>query len=238
MPSRRPFEERRVIAVDARTERMSEGAKVAGRLGLQNLHFEQKDIRSVSVRSHGVLDVIFFLGILYHLDVQDIFSVLQNVYEMSNQLVIIDTHVALKSKVKIKNGKNEYFGIKVREHRDKDSDEVRHGRLLASLDNAWSFWFTKESLFRFLRDIGFTSVCECAIPYEPFKPEDRITVIAVKGKPTKISTYPWVNDKPDSQIEELLAATHLEMAGRSLMNIARSVVKRGLRSLRIRRGHF
>ena len=50
-----------VLAVDARTERMDEGARTARRLGLSNLTFEQNDIREVSFQSHGKFDVIFFL---------------------------------------------------------------------------------------------------------------------------------------------------------------------------------
>src|SRR4030042_3548360 len=40
-----------VRALDARTERMSEGMKVAERLGLKSLCFEQADIRTVTMGS-------------------------------------------------------------------------------------------------------------------------------------------------------------------------------------------
>ena len=42
-----------VKALDARIERMREGAKAAERLGLKNLCFEQADIRNVNTSSHG-----------------------------------------------------------------------------------------------------------------------------------------------------------------------------------------
>src|SRR6516165_6152447 len=69
-----------VVALDARTERMKEGARAAERLGLTNVRFEQTDVRDVNVGSHGMFDVVFFLGILYHLDYHDVFSVLNSIY--------------------------------------------------------------------------------------------------------------------------------------------------------------
>ncbi|MBI4473847.1 MAG: methyltransferase domain-containing protein [Acidobacteria bacterium] len=197
----------KVVALDARTERMNEGAKAAKRLGLENLGFEQTDVRNVNVGSHGQCDVILILGILYHLDYGDAFSVLQNVCEMCEQFVVIDTHIALRGQHQVQHNGQSYEGIKVREHADDDPEELRRSRLLASVDNPLSFWFTRESLFRVLADVGFTSVCECHVPLEPFKPEDRITIIAAKEEPVKVSSYPWVN-KSDDEIKRLLENLH------------------------------
>jgi SAM-dependent methyltransferase len=194
-----------VRALDARTDRMNKGAKAAERHGLKNLCFEQNDIRNVNLDSHGSVDVVLFLGILYHLDQRDVFSVLKNIYEMCNQFMVIDTHIALQGQVKVKYDGRSYEGKHVREHGDDDPHEIRRSRLLASLDNPLSFWFTKGSLFRLLDDVGFTSVCECTVPLEPFKPADRITIIAAKGEPVQVSSYPWVNDKTEDEIERFLA---------------------------------
>src|SRR6266704_3373716 len=84
-----------VLAVDARTERMSEGARAAERLRLTSIRFEQTDVREVKASSHGEFDVILFLGILYHLDAPDVFRVLENIHAMCRRMVIIDTHVSL-----------------------------------------------------------------------------------------------------------------------------------------------
>ncbi len=199
-----------VLALDARTERMSEGAKIAERAGLMNLRFEQGDIRNVTVNSHGNIDIVLFLGILYHLDQRDVFLVLQNIHEMCRQFVIIDTHIALNGNVKITHNGKDYEGKQVREHADNDSDVVRRSRLLASLDNSSSFWFTKASLFRLLNDVGFTTVCECSVPLEPFKPDDRITLLAFKGDAVQVSSYPWVNGKTENEIERFLADNSLQ----------------------------
>jgi 2-polyprenyl-3-methyl-5-hydroxy-6-metoxy-1,4-benzoquinol methylase len=100
-----------VVALDARTERMNEGVRAAERLGLNYLRFEQTDIRKVNVGSHGRFDIVCFLGILYHLDDHDVFPVLQNIYEMCRQHVIIDTHIALWGKNQIKHNGKSYEGV-------------------------------------------------------------------------------------------------------------------------------
>ncbi|MBC8469696.1 MAG: class I SAM-dependent methyltransferase [Planctomycetes bacterium] len=197
-----------VVAFDVRNERMDEGVKVKERFGLDNLRFEQTDIRNVDVGSYGGADVVLFLGILYHLHHRDVFKVVRNIYDMCRQFVIIDTHIALHGRIKIEHDGRSYEGRQYREHADDDPEEVRRSRLLASLDNSLSFWFTKESLFRLLNDVGFTSVFECNVPLEPFKLENRITIIAYKGEPVKVSSYPWVNDKTEDQIREVVSLNH------------------------------
>lgn len=232
-----------VRALDARTERMSGGAKAAERNGLGNLFFEQTDVRNVNVSSHGSVDIVLFLGILYHLDQKDIFPVLKNIYEMCSQFVIIDTHISLNGLVTIKYDGKSYEGKQWREHADDDPEEVRRSRLQASIDNPLAFWFTKKSLFKLLLDVGFTSVCECNVPLEPFKSVDRITIIAVKGEPVKVSSYPWVNDKTEDEIEHILAenlkAGYLKYGETKpgLKQLGKSIINRALRTfgLEIRR---
>lgn len=192
-----------VVAFDARSDRMSEGAKAAKRLGLSNLRFEQTDIRAVNIVSHGRADVILLLGILYHLDDHDVFPVLQNVFEMCGQFVIIDTHIALSSQQQVEHNGQSYYGEPYREHADNDPAAVRRGRLLSSLDNTWSFWFTRESLFRLLKDVDSTTVFQCEVPFEPFKPQSRITIVAVKGEPVQVSAYPWMNDKTEDELKRI-----------------------------------
>lgn len=228
-----------VKALDGRTERMSEGTKVAQRLGLKNLCFEQTDIRRVTISSHGSVDVVLFLGILYHLDQNDIVPVLKNIYEMCQQFVVIDTHIALRGTVNFQHDGRSYAGQQVREHSDDDPDAVRRSRLLSSLDNPLSFWFTKDSLFRMLKEVGFTSACECNVPLEPFKPADRITVIAAKGEPVIVSSYPWVKDKKEDEIERFLdddlqAARQKYGAGRpGVKRFAKCIINRTLRAFGI-----
>jgi SAM-dependent methyltransferase len=226
-----------VIAVDARSERMDEGAAAAARLGLRNLKFEKNDVRRITAASHGRFDVVLFLGILYHLEDRDAFSALRNIHEMCEQFVIIDTHIALRGRDRTEGNGKAYDGARLREHAESDPETLRASRLQASLDNLTSFWFTKESLFRLLGDVGFTSAGEFAIPREPLKPKNRITLVATKGDPVRISSYPWVNDKTEDEICVILGAppptSSRRRSGRGFgaAQFAKTAIKRTLRRL-------
>jgi SAM-dependent methyltransferase len=196
-----------VVALDARTERMSHGIEFAKRLGLNNLRFEQTDVRSLTVESHGLFDVILCLGILYHLDVPDSFHVLQHLHSMCRHLLIVDTHVSSNPSQAAEYGGRTYRGRRVREHADHDPETVRRDRVLMSLDNTFSFHFGRPSLVNLLVDTGFTSVCECHAPPEPYAVKDRLTLAATTGKPVAISSYPWINGRTREDLESVFANT-------------------------------
>lgn len=188
----------RVLAIDARTQRMQEGAAVAARHNLTNIRFVQEDARRVTRATHGEFDVVLLLGLLYHLD--DPVAALASL--PCAHLLVIDTLVALEPDAELRG----YAGKWHREHADEDPAELRRSRVLKSIDNATSFRLTKESLVRALRDGGFTTVVECHAPLEPGKAADRITLAAVKGEGVRLSTYPWVNGQSDEEIARHLGA--------------------------------
>jgi len=193
-----------VLALDARTQRMDHGAACAERHGLGNVQFFHEDVRRVSRQTYGSFDVVYFLGLLYHLDTPDVFSVLENIYDLCTRLVVVDTLISLTAESTVEWRGQAYQGRRYREHDDGDTDEVRRSRVLKSIDNTFSFHFTRGSLLRAIHDVGFTSVYECHVPFEPGKAEDRITLVALKGMPVLLSTYPWVNHKSEAEIERVL----------------------------------
>jgi SAM-dependent methyltransferase len=121
-----------------------------------------------------------------------------------------------------------YHLCEYREHGDHDPDEVRRTRLLASLDNAVSFWFTKKSLVELLCAAGFTSDLECHAPLEALKPKDRVTLVAMKGTRVRISTYPWVNDKTDDEVEPALRAIEQSLSSKDVSH--RGSIKERIRN--------
>lgn len=193
-----------VIALDARTQRMDQGAACAARHGLTNVRFIQKDVRQITREVVGSFDVVYLLGLFYHLDAPDVFSVLENIYGLCTGMLIVDTLISLTAEIQVEWQGQIYRGQRWREHGDEDTDEVRRSRILKSIDNTFSFRFTKESLVRALHNAGFTSAYECQLPLEPGKAEDRITLVALKGVPVLLSTYPWVNQKSEDEIERAL----------------------------------
>ena len=203
-----------VVAIDGRTERMDDGVRIAARAGLTRLRFEQHDIRGVTRATHGAFDVVYLLGILYHLDSDSVFRVLENVREMTRGVVIIDTHIALQGDTEREYGGRHYEGSQRREHEDTDSEAARRARVLMSLDNTFSFWFTKASLVRMLVDIGFTSVAEVHAPLEPGKSDNRVTLVVTGGETVAVSTYPWINGLVEDEIARTLQRAEAEKAAK------------------------
>jgi 2-polyprenyl-3-methyl-5-hydroxy-6-metoxy-1,4-benzoquinol methylase len=195
-----------VVALDARTERMALGAACAARHGITNVRFVQDDVRRVTRQAFGEFDVVYLLGLLYHLDAPDLFSVLEHVGELCTGMAVVDTLISLTGESDVEWQGRVYRGQRWREHGDDDPPEVRRNRVLRSIDNTFAFRLTRESLIRALQHAGFTSVFECHVPFEPGKASDRITVVAVKGTPVLLSTYPWVNHRTEAEIEDRLGA--------------------------------
>jgi hypothetical protein len=158
----------------------------------------------VSRTVHGEFDVVYALGLLYHLDAPDLFSVLESIRELCAGLLVVDTLISLTGETEVTWRDHAYRGQRFREHDDDDSDEVRRGRVLRSIDNTFAFRLTRQSLVGALHDVGFTSVLECHVPLEPGKADDRVTVAALKGTPVRLSTYPWINDCSEMTIERRL----------------------------------
>lgn len=195
-----------VVAVDARMERMQHGIDCANRLKLDNLTFHQKDIRTIEPNTFGRFDVVLFLGILYHFDCDQLFSVLKKLYQLCDQTLIIDTLVTLDPNTECVWDGQRYYGSRHREHDDNDPPAVRQARLLRSIDNTFAFRMTLESLYTALSHVGFTSIYECRVPVEFDKAPDRVTLVAKKGVGVEVSTYPWVNGKTESEVIEFLTS--------------------------------
>ena len=198
-----------VTALDARTQRMDAGAACAARHGIANVRFLQDDVRRVDRERLGSFDVVLLLGLLYHLDAPDVFDVLERVRDLCVRMVVVDTLVALDGPDEATWRGRAYRGRRVREHGDDDTPEERRAKVLKSIDNTFSFRFTKRALLEALRDAGFTSVLECHVPFEPFKAPDRVTLVALKGETAPVATYPWVNGKDERAIEEHLRPTEV-----------------------------
>lgn len=193
-----------VVGVDARIERMEQGAACAARHGLGAVRFLQDDVRRVTRESHGEFDVVYLLGILYHLDAPDLFEVLEQVHAICSRLLIVDTLVGGTVSNEVEWRGHVYRGERHREHGDADSAEVRRSRWLRSIDNTFAFRLDRESLWHALHNVGFTSVLECHVPLEPGKATDRMTVAAVKGRPVQVATYPWINGSSEAEIARRL----------------------------------
>lgn len=203
-----------VVAVEGREQNLAKAKFTKEKLGLDNIAYEQNDVRNIKASSHGTFDVVLCLGLLYHIDAEHIATFIQQMRDLTNRLLIIDTHVAhtdqerniyadyktettpyrLSEIETIEYNGIAYYGRNYIEHQENASEEEKKNEVWASLDNNYSFWFTKPSLLKLLGDLGFASVFETLYPYESDKPFDRRTFIAIKNDPYTIKTFPGFND--------------------------------------------
>jgi len=171
-------------------------------LQLDNLDFVQDDVRNLSADKYGHFDVVLCLGLLYHLDVADVFPFIEKLSEVCQRICIIDTRVALAPAAQYAYRDKIYSGSKGEEHDASDSSETKKSRLWASLDNNDNFWLTRATLFNALSHAGFTTAYECSVPAEPLKPADRITVVAIKGQKSRLLNTPLMAAKPSEDVPE------------------------------------
>jgi 2-polyprenyl-3-methyl-5-hydroxy-6-metoxy-1,4-benzoquinol methylase len=166
-----------VLGVDGKVLNVRKCEFVRSVLGLQRATFVQADAMKVTRATYGRFDVVLVLGLLYHLD--DPYSFLENVAELCEGFVVIDTHVALDDQPEtIKGGwrpdlsdmrtftfrEKQYRGRLFREFPPDTAGDVKDVSPTASLDNEYSAWLTEDSLVRMLHDIGFSGTEKVVYP--------------------------------------------------------------------------
>ncbi|MEO7839398.1 MAG: class I SAM-dependent methyltransferase [Anaerolineales bacterium] len=201
------------IGVEIREANLKKAIFCKEILELNNLDFRQDDVRNLSLESYGKFDFIICSGILYHLPAADAINLIQNMFEIVNRGVVIDTHVALIPKECFLYDSDKYWGISYREYPDDATPEKIAKFLLASAVNPISFWFTRPSLINILSKAGFSSVYECFIPAHlnfgrlGIESKERCTFVALKDDICEIKTSPSANGFQEKWPEYSLAYT-------------------------------
>ena len=172
-----------VVAIEGREANLEKARFAARTLGLDGIDFQLGDVRGLSLARHGEFDVVLCLGILYHLDAADLFPFVERLHEVCRRALVIDTAIAVGGAEELSHGGRAYQGRTLFEHDPHSSGEDRLKALWSSLDNPSAWAPTRPSLARLLAATGFTSVMESWVPAEPDKTPDRITLVALKGKP-------------------------------------------------------
>lgn len=182
-----------VLSVEGRAENLAKAEFARDCLGLANFETRQGDVREVSLQRDGRFDVILCLGILYHLDEPGLFDFAMRLGEMTTRLLVVDTHVALRTRMVVDWGGESWSGRRFVEHPPGSTAEEVRARRWASLDNPGSLWLTEASLLRLLTRAGFTSIYLCKAPAHPRQEVDRVTLAAIKGRPAEVRSTPWPN---------------------------------------------
>ena len=129
----------RVTAVDVRDERFPDDDRIA---------WQVADLRDFEIPE---ADCISVLGVLYHLEIEAILSLLRR---CAGTPTILDTHTTPKSDVET----HGYTGTMFWEDQAAPT---------ASSGNEYSFWPTHQSLVRMLHDCGFAQVYKRVPEHSP-----------------------------------------------------------------------
>jgi 2-polyprenyl-3-methyl-5-hydroxy-6-metoxy-1,4-benzoquinol methylase len=171
-----------VLGIDVREANIAACNYVKSKTRLPNLTFVQDDVWNIA--RHGMFDVIFCCGLLYHLDKPKQF--LETLSSVTKKLVILQTHfstgtaytspansrlpmMAQKVVARVTGNKHnlsplsENEGIAGRwyiEFPDDKSFSERAIQRWASWNNRRSFWIQREYLLQTIQDVGFDLVME------------------------------------------------------------------------------
>lgn len=178
-----------VVGIELREQNLAKARFVKDYLGLDRLSLYLDDVRNLSREKYGLFDVVLCSGILYHLDVPDVFHFLRRIYDVCAHFAIVDTQVALRPAVNVDFEDETYSGLWYTEHQESADRETKLRSLWASVDNNRSFWFTPASLANFIDRVGFSSFHECLNPHHDTM-GDRRAYIAIKGKRARILSSP------------------------------------------------
>ena len=178
-----------VLGIEGRADPIARARFAQETLGLDRVRFVQDDARAATVERYGRFDVILNCGLLYHLNVPDVFVVLEQMAAMCDGMAIVETHYAKTVTERVEHRGEEYFGISRREHEDESDETTRAKREWASLDNAYSFWLSKPSLVNAMARAGFATVTECLYP-AILSFGDRETFIGHMDEPRSLRSVP------------------------------------------------
>jgi hypothetical protein len=174
-----------VLGIEVRESNLAACNHVKARTDLPNLRFVRDDV--LNIAEHGVFDVVFCSGLLYHLDRPK--SFLETLAAVTTKLVILQTHFsthapfagsrfskwARKALSKLTGHKpgqlvtydlsalTENEGLAGRWFTEFSSDKSfseRERSKWASWDNRRSFWIQREFLLQAIQDVGFDLVME------------------------------------------------------------------------------
>jgi 2-polyprenyl-3-methyl-5-hydroxy-6-metoxy-1,4-benzoquinol methylase len=179
-----------VVGIEGREDNIAKAEFARNALGLNRLSFVQDDVRNLSLERYGMFDIVLCSGILYHLDVPDVFKFAEQIGRVCRGFVIVDTNFSLKDSTSVEYKGTRYHGWFYKEHEKRSTKQERLRHVWASLENVQSYWLTRPSLYNLLSHAGFTSVLECHVPTKLDMPFDRITLVGVKGEPVQILSSP------------------------------------------------
>lgn len=156
-----------VTGIEGRRANYEKADLIRSYFGLDNLHFEHRDVKTLSASTHEPWDVIICCGLLYHLD--NPFAFLETLATLVRPggMLFLETEIAPASISPI--FKFELSDVQTLEHNGRTYsgrwfEEPQGGDVLerhwSAVSNARSFWPAHRDLVRGIYHAGFRSVME------------------------------------------------------------------------------
>jgi SAM-dependent methyltransferase len=198
-----------VMCLEGRRMNIAKAEFSASALGLE-IDFRCQDVRHL--RADERYDLVVCFGLLYHLDASSAVRLVETIGQMTERLLILDTHFSLEAPAVVDLDGRAYRGHPVREHAVGTGAEAKAGQAWASLDNETSFWLSKPSLLNLLARVGFNTVYEVSSPLvfdywdrhteARMRYRDRATFVSAKSAGTPMLTATAVNSVDPRLIPE------------------------------------
>lgn len=184
------LEDLNVVSIEGRLSNIEKGKFAAAKLGASSLRFFQEDVTRLDPEIHGRHDVVLCMGILYHIAKDKYADFLRRVASCCDDVLIIDSFVSLHDDEYLLVDGQEYRGTTWQEFEEGVSQAERDKAPHSSLTNNRSFSMTKTALIDYLATLGFTSIYEVLMPYQPKQPEDRPTLVCRRGTRQNLKVFP------------------------------------------------
>ena len=191
-----------VVALEGREDNLAKIRLAKTALALDSLELVQDDVRNFTAEKYGMFDIVTAVGIVYHLDVPEVFDFLENIRGATKRFAIIDGKVTGERRAA---DTFNHRGVGYRGSRYREpvtSDPHDRDELWASIGNPYSFVFTRDALMDALIASGFTTALECHAPGMPVA-ETRVTVLATCGEPQRYVIAPTLHEAPMDRAQEL-----------------------------------
>lgn len=167
-----------VLGIDAREINLQKANFAKEILRLQNLSFIRDDVRNLRREKYGRFEIVLMNGILYHIDRKDQLSLLKSAAAVCNDILYLDTHVALTPDATFVEDGIDFEGTEWQEFEETTTLAEREKMLWASWENPKSFKFSLSSLKKALTHVGFMTIEE--LPKIEEQPKDRFVFVARK----------------------------------------------------------
>lgn len=152
------------FGIDIRKSNIEKSIRYFGNSLPSNVRYDVRAGQDVSPERDGVFDIVFAIGLIYHLDIRDTYSILDAARRMRRGAVVVDTAVWPSERTKVDyyqiNG-NIYSGCTFHELQDLSIDAMEAMDHASYGDSKYSsFHFDKECLKRFLHNLGFNAALD------------------------------------------------------------------------------